>query len=238
VLDDVKVFGEVIKNLVHVVNRRERVLENAGEIYCAHCGGRRRVDASVRYYDPSRLVVLDLVCVQCDSAWVATWYTDDQGKARLALLPRFLSGGIATPHTPAPIAYYLDQAHRAQAAGANSAAVAMYRAALENILIDQGFAERQLSPKIAALVSAIDAGTAPNWAQQIEVDYVDALKELGETSIHPGSHVAGVHARNANLLSLISETVRGLLVLIYEAPHEKNARLAALRDAASGVKKR
>jgi hypothetical protein len=76
-------------------------------------------------------------CRQCESGFTALIYGGANGPA-LALFPE-CEGGLTTPHTPPAVAYYLDQAARAQAVGARSAAVAMYRAALEHLLFDQGF---------------------------------------------------------------------------------------------------
>ena len=58
--------------------------------------------------------------------------------ASLALFPH-VGGGIATPNTPPKVSYFLDQAYKAQGGGAITAAVVMYRAALEQILKNQGF---------------------------------------------------------------------------------------------------
>ncbi len=61
--------------------------------------------------------------------------------ALLALFPH-VGGGIATPNTPPKVSYFLDQAYKAEGGSAITAAVVMYRAALEQILKNQGFKRR------------------------------------------------------------------------------------------------
>jgi len=98
-------------------------------------------------------------CVHCESTWTVVAYRAPD-ETSLAIFGD-THGGLSTPHTPGSVAYYLDQAYKAQAASAHSAAVAMYRAALEHLLYQQGYHIRELGRKIEALEKAIVAGTAP-----------------------------------------------------------------------------
>jgi hypothetical protein len=97
-----------------------------------------------------------LACVQCDAGFTLMIYAGGSGPS-LAVLPS-VGGGLATPNTPAGVRYYLDQAARAHSVGGNSAAVAMFRAALELLLLDQGYKDRMLGPKLQALEKDITAG--------------------------------------------------------------------------------
>ena len=63
-------------------------------------------------------------------------------------------GGLATPNTPPAVAFYLDQTSRVEAMSAYTAAVAMYRAAMESFLHERGFTSGRLKAKIDALVEA------------------------------------------------------------------------------------
>lgn len=69
-------------------------------------------------------------CLQCDISFTAVIYCAPEGKPALAIFP-LVPGGVSTPHTPEAVGYYLDQAFKSHSVGANSAATAMYRAALE-----------------------------------------------------------------------------------------------------------
>ena len=81
--------------------------------------------------------LFSLACVQCSTKFTALIYAGPDGPS-LAVLPS-CRGGLATPHTPTGVAFYLNQAQRAQSLGANSAAVAMFRGALEHLLYEQGY---------------------------------------------------------------------------------------------------
>ena len=60
-------------------------------------------------------------------------------------------GGLRTQHTPESVAFYLDQAQRAESVGARSGAAAMYRGALEHLLFEQGYRQAMLGPKLERL---------------------------------------------------------------------------------------
>jgi hypothetical protein len=80
-----------------------------------------------------------------------------------------IPGGVwrtRNPRTPASIRYYLDPAHFCRAAGAHSAAVAMYRAALEHLLFDQRYRNRSLGAKIKQLEAALADETAPRVGER------------------------------------------------------------------------
>ena len=54
-----------------------------------------------------------------------------------------------------PVAHYLDQAYRSRTRGAYTAAVAMYRAALEQFLHARGYAKGRLVDRIADAVNEL-----------------------------------------------------------------------------------
>ena len=109
-------------------------------------------------------------CLQCDMLYTAIIYNNSKGQV-LTLLPNS-DGGITTPHTPNSVSYYLDQAYKSHIIGANSAAAAMYRAALEQILYDQNYKQRMLGPKIDALENDINNKNMPDWALQLSTDFM------------------------------------------------------------------
>jgi hypothetical protein len=103
-------------------------------------------------------------CNQCSTKFAAVVYQGPAGD-ELAVFPSVL-GGLSTKHTPPGVAYY--QAARAQAAGARSAAVAMYRSALEHLLEEQGYKQKMCGPKITALEDDLTTGKARKWAQDVD----------------------------------------------------------------------
>ena len=229
-----------------------RVFE-AEAIYCSKCGAHRRVDVHPIYHswDPdastspaSRAGSLDddafarglapaifgMRCLQCSSRFTAVLYVVDGPSTELAVFPA-RHGGITTPHTPDGVAYYLGQAHRAQTVGANSSAVAMYRAALEHLLYEQGYTSGMCGAKLNALKADIAAGKAPKWATELDPAFLMVLNQLGNGAIHPNDGDVGVQAElDSDLLALLGATFEEVLNEVYERSHVAQSRLNSLQQ--------
>jgi hypothetical protein len=121
-----------------------------------------------------------LACLQCEAHSTGLLYFGPQGPS-LAILSRSL-GGVTTPRTPAGVGYYLDQAYRAHGVGAYSAAMEMYRAALEVLLYEQGYQSGMLAAKIKKLEEDISTGNGPKWAQELETEYLTGVVPWAETN--------------------------------------------------------
>ncbi len=238
----------------------------AGDIYCPGCGGPRRIRMwpasparfTSKLTNPHQLVPVGLVvddrsvdaiaqqlapaivtgkCLQDDTLFTFVLFEGPAGY-ELAVFPN-KRGGLATPNTPTDTAYYLDQAQRAESAGAVTAALAMYRSAVEAVMFDQGFTDRMLGPKITALEAAIQAGTAPTWARNLDSDFLRVLKDLGNTAIHvDGGNVQQQDTTIRALLPEVVITCGEILDLIYERTQRAQSRLAALKAAHASLKNR
>jgi hypothetical protein len=206
-------------------------VRNAGVLHCPTCGDSRRMHLFARLKSDNWAgppVLATLTCVQCDTLFTAVLYRSPEGKG-LAILPSTW-GGLTTPHTPPGVAYYLDQAQRAQSVGANSAAVAMFRGALEHLLFEQGFKKGMCGQKLADLEAAIKANTAPKWAYDLDGEFLKVMKQLGDGAIHPNDgDIAEQYKLDNELLAHVAHTFQMLLYLIYEVPHKKQMRLDALK---------
>jgi hypothetical protein len=215
--------------------------------YCPGCGAERRMhirpltrqfqvlDARLLggLKDQHLPAALVLTCVQCSSTIVVVIYDGPGGPAVVALPSTY--GGLTTLHTPEAVAYYLDQAQRAQSIGALSASVAMYRAALEQLLYDQGRHERMLAAKIDALLEDDDP---PKWLRDLDPDYLTVIKDLGNAAIHPNDgDISRQQALDAALVLAVRELFVELLDDIYERPGKKASRLAAMREAAESFQR-
>jgi hypothetical protein len=206
-----------------------------GMLHCPKCGDLRRMDMWLRYRHPNNYskappILATLHCVQCDTVFTAVLYQGPSGPA-LAVLPS-TDGGLTTPHTPPGVGYYLDQAQRAQAVGANSAAIAMFRGALERLLFEQGFKAGMCGKKIADLEAAIKAKTAPNWANELDTEFLTVMKQLGDGSIHPNDgDIKNQAVFDNTLIAKVRHTFQMLLFLIYEVPLQKQLKLDALKAA-------
>jgi hypothetical protein len=181
---------------------------------------------------PLPISVYRLSCVQCDAAFTAVIYAGPVG-ADVAILAS-VHGGLRTPNTPEPVAYYLDEAARCESVGARSAAVSMYRAALEQLLHQQGFTKGMLNHKIEALEAAEKAGNAPSWSKEIEPGLLKVIKDLGNAAIHPnGGDITKQDALDGALLVSIRVAFELLLEKAYEAVARARVILAKLEAGKS-----
>lgn len=226
-----------------------------GTLYCPTCGEPRRMEVRWLYGHRDALrddlelpgagptyaaqvvpSLLRLSCVQCEGLFTALLYPGSSGPM-LSIFPQQV-GGLRTPSTPDAVAYYLDQAQRAHSAGALSAAVAMYRGALEQLLFHQGFRKGMLKAKIDELEQQKTAGTAPRWAADLDTAFLTVLKELGDGAIHPnGGDVSKQAALDHATLGRVHETFSYLLFVVYEAPQRKAVSLSSLQAKSQILKK-
>ncbi|MHB1414362.1 MAG: hypothetical protein ACYC1C_03850 [Chloroflexota bacterium] len=254
-LDDMPSLIQVMKHHWSALSSRQDGTGGsvtAGRMNCPTCGGVRPMRISLRYTrmdvadvqaEPEgglawQLVpsLLEYTCVQCDSPYTAVVYQGTDGPA-LAVLPA-PHGSLATPHTSESVSFYLDQARKAQTAGAKSAAIAMYRGALECLLFEQGYMTGSLALKVHQLTSGVEPGSAPRWARELDSEFFSIIQELGNGTIHPNDgDIKRQATADGELLTLLDETFRMLLFLVYEVPHERNERLAALRQKAQMLKR-
>ena len=248
-----------LDELISLLNNNWRVLGGTqvvhdGSLYCPECGDERRmtvavlhapqeVETAVRRAYPGPLSSKELVasllalrCVQCQMVFTGVIYLGPDGPDVVILPSR--RGGLTTSHTPDGVSYYLDQAHRAEVLGARSAAVAMYRGALEHLLFEQGYQTGMLGKKLELLETDIKNSKGPKWAVDLDTEFLEVLKDLGNGSIHPNDgDVTKQRALDDELLGKVRETFLMLLFLVYEAPHRKKEHLNALKTAAQILKK-
>ena len=224
-----------------------------GSLYCSRCQGYRRVrvtplsnaSSSETFYSASlgsfsfgsvfhmsNPATFVYRCIQCDACWTAVLFGKD-GETQMALFPADIGGGVVTPNTPLGVSFYLDQASRCHNVEANSAAVVMFRSALEWLLYEQGYTEPMLGPKLASLLRAIDAGTAPRWAAELEPDFLSVIKNLGNTATHTNAgDLTKQDALDSALYRRLELTFLEILDVVYEKPVRRAQRLAELKAAA------
>lgn len=238
-----------------------------GEIYCPRCGDNRRMRAQSFSCDESMLrpsgpplppdiraqvgpsppisenilrslvpSLFSLDCVQCDALFTLVIYDGDVGPS-FAIIPS-VQGGLSTPNTPGGVRYYLDQAARSHALGADTAAIAMFRAALDFLLFEQNLRGRMLGDKIQNLEERLKNGTAPKWAKDLNTEFLRIIKDLGNASIHPGKgDISRQTAIDTNLYIQVVQTFQELLHLVYELPVQTSMRLSKLRSTSATLKK-
>jgi hypothetical protein len=174
------------------------------------------------------------VCVQCDHVYVLVVHTGPDG-IELAALPASY-GGLATPNTHPAVAYYLDQANRARSLAAFSAAAAMYRAALDQLLFHEGFEDGMLGKKISDLEKA---APPPAWFKDLNPVYLEVINELGSGAIHPndGDHKKQ-EAIDPNLTEAVDSMFIEILDRVYERPKIEADRLAKVKAATALLRKK
>jgi hypothetical protein len=212
--------------------------------FCPRCGDTRRMRLRELYWEgPARQsgtagVSLEgfpcwpaffvLTCVQCEGNIYVMAYPGPSHTVEVVALPTSY-GGLSTPHTPEGVAYYLDQAQRAQAVGALSGAVALYRAALEHLLFEQGYTMPMVGPKLNAIQ---EDSNAPRWYRELDPAYLRAIKDLGNAALHPNDgNVERQRILDARLLQQVRELFVELLDDSYERPQRTAERLVAMQAA-------
>jgi hypothetical protein len=182
--------------------------------------------------DPSPALFM-AACLECRSRLTLVVYKGPSG-TQLVALPE-VYGGLSTPHTPAGVSYYLDQAERAKSVGALSAAVVMYRAALEQLLHEQGVEGGMLGSRLETLEKT---DTPPAWRDQLDPAYLSVINKLGSAAVHVNDGDVGQQAIfDEQLLLEVRELFTELLDLVYERESQKASRLARLQEAASSIKR-
>lgn len=223
-----------------------RYSTNEFHFYCPRCMGDRKVIANTSNGRPPRLPVavmgevsdikppesqnflIDIACLQCNyQAVILGIMREDR---MLAWNLMYLEGGsFATPHAPESVAFYMDQGQKAYSMGANSAAVAMFRAALEHVLYKLGFQNGMLGAKISALEQSIIDGTASPAASRLEPDVLRILNRLGNASIHSNDGTLKPQAAfSSALVAAFQQALMATFDVLYEEPERRKARLAQL----------
>jgi hypothetical protein len=219
--------------------------EVRGQMYCPTCGEKRRMEVQALYTDSNSLVpakvglavfdniiplLLRFECVQCSGTFSALAHKESSGVV-LAIFPEG-RGTLATPHTPRSVAYYLDQVQKCWSVGAYSAAVSMYRVALDHLLFGENYTEGMVGEKLGKLEKDIAAGSAPDWAKGMDTRYLGVLNTLATYALHPNDgNIEPQAVFDQQLLTAVKATFQELLVTVYELPHERQNRMAVLDRA-------
>lgn len=178
-----------------------------------------------------------LQCLICSTPYIAVIYPGESGTA-LAMLPG-ARGSETLPGVPAEVLMYLRQALLCRLVGAHTAALSMFRAALEAFLCDQGFvADFNLSKKIKAFQDAASATAEKPWMRHVTPDMFDALKQLGDWATHSdrGKFDASKHAIMDEKLSAAAATIfHFMLQQAYVAPAELAQRLAQVSASVNAL---
>lgn len=244
VLED---FADEIRVLEWSMSGNQPPPVSESNLYCERCRGPRRMQVQYLYRPVSEPLIFGdpgagltpscfkLRCVQCKAVSIAVIFEGPSGPT-LAIL-RSTRGGMSSEHTPTAISYYLDQAARAQSVGALSAAIVMYRSALEHLLFEQGYKNGMCGKQLEALFKDKENGKAPAWASQLHDDDLTVLNKLGNGAVHAnGGDVSKQQAIDAELYAAVTVTFEALLEAVYERPRREAERRAKLTAAAAKLR--
>lgn len=167
-------------------------------------------------------------CLQCNTTFTSIVYMSPQGHDLAVFASCY--GGLSTPNTPESVAYYLDQANRSFSVGAHSAAMAMYRSALEHLLFNQGYTKGMLAVKIELLIKDIEKNSAPRWAMDLEPELLRYIKDLGNGSIHANNGaVDQQRLLDTELITKVNEFFSILLFVVYESENKRKQLLDSFK---------
>lgn len=179
----------------------------------------------------------ECICNQCKTKHYLVVYPITGLPPKIILLSESLDG-ISTPITPDAVKYYLDQAYKAKMIGANSACIAMYRAALQQLLFEQGYITGMLDNQIKELINDKKTGKGKDWIKDIDEDLFEYIKKLGNGAIHPnGGDISKQQVLDDELIVSIDELFGEFLELIYEKPIKEAKRKALLLSKTKMVNK-
>jgi hypothetical protein len=174
--------------------------------------------------------VARLTCEHCKAVYTALLYWRGLDLT-LAIFPA-QAGSLSTPRTPEYIAAYVDDAFLCMSIRAYGAALAAFRAALENLLYEQGFMHGMLGDKIADLEQALLDGTAPPWAAEIaDSEVLRLIKDIGNIIVHP-KNVSNLIAFDGSALQHVHDVFAFLLFEVYERQHVEASAVNELRQMA------
>lgn len=179
-------------------------------------------------WGPSLLI---FTCEQCGLHINGLVYDERSGTThdtRVVLFPS-KAGGLSTPHTPSAVKHFVDEAYKCQCVGATGAAVEMYRAALEQLLHEEGYQTGMLGAKIQALEADRVAGTAKPWAADLDTDMLTVLRKLGNYVAHPKT-LEALQELDSDTILGVQEVFQFLLADVYERTKEQEKLLSSLHD--------
>jgi len=212
------------------------------DVFCPNCSFEQRMTLTLRSwttiggYRLEGPAFFTMDCLQCQTECAGVVHEGPEGDAVSLHWP--LSAGLSTPNTPPGVAYYLDQAARCESAGAASAAAAMYRAALDHPMFNHGYEDGLLGKRLHKMIDDVAAGNGPKWAREIDHEFLDVIKKLGDGAIHTNDgDVSKQAVLDEEVLAGVQIAFAEILEVVYERPAKKAEQLEKLKNAAGALKK-
>ena len=206
------------------------------EFYCGKCNALRRVSVTHLYsFNNGRPSLLRYICGACESIYFPLLFFGAKGLT--LLIASQVGTGIQCEVAPAGVNYYLDQAAKCESTGALSAAVGMYRVALECFLYDQGFKKGMIGKKLQALERRARRADAADWMRNLDSEMMKVLNRLGNAAMHYDGDIAAQAILDKDTLIAVRDTFAWILGAAYEEPLKRKAAAAKIQAALTAMKK-
>jgi len=174
-------------------------------------------------------LVYELECLQCKSKACLIIQKMNNEVKDIILYEK--NGGCASKNSPDGVKYYLNEAKLSKQIGAKSASMAMYRAALDFLLYEQGYTQGMLGNKIKKIEEDREKNCGKKWVMEIEHQFLEVIKDIGNSSIHPNDgDIKKQEEIDENLLNLVDFVFSELLEKIYEQPIRSKNNLELLKN--------
>lgn len=122
---------------------------------------------------------------------------------------------------PKSVNYYMGQAFMCKSVGANSAALAMYRSALEWVLEDKGYKNGTLNDKIELFNNK-----PPENVGHIDIKYMTVIRKLGNKSVHSNDdNIDLQYSLDDAFVNDVGLTMEMIIEAIYVIPDKNEKRL-------------
>ena len=187
-------------------------------------------DASIvesTYYGNS--VVLIHTCRQCGSENIIIHHSVN-GSEIISTVRSIQSSVIEG--VPDVVSFYFNQAQKSMDSQIYCASMAMFRSCLESILIDQKINGDDLFSKI----NNLDPTVHP-WVRDLDVDYMDVIRLLGNFSVHPKDNdIEKIRQIDSDTVYIVKNTILQLIQKIYLEPKKRQQELSDLKEKISKQK--
>ena len=219
---------ENFNNFFAIASRYSEECPYDAECYCPVCKENRFGKILRLSFERT---IFSHICRQCGSETFVIRHNID-GKETLSFVYS-TKLGYSSSYVVDSVNYYMGQAFISKTAGAYSSSMAMYRAALECILFDQGFKNGNLFNKIKEFEK-----NRPDWSNELDNEFMDIIRELGNDSVHPNEGDIDIQKKfDEDSLGDVELTLIQLIEKAYVQPAMQKERLNHLRAKVTSVRK-
>ena len=239
-----------------ITNTKYEVVAFQGEYYCPNCG--IVVQSNVRLLTNSNILskitkrsdnynystkyvfnnlpwFFEATCSKCqENANIIIYQSSNDIQIAVVYSA---NAGYVPINAPDGVKYYIDQVYKARSAGAFSASMAMYRAALECIFVEQNFVNGTIKEKIKRLEDLIAERRGPDWISSVNPSILKYINIIANNAIHVNTDIDSQKLIDEDLLQVIDNVFAELLDKIYSQQIKNRNNLDVLKSKADQFNK-